>query len=403
MFKGNDVIGKPVITYSDGEIIEKIHDIVFSAESGRVLAFVVSEGGLFASARVLPFEGAKSIGPDAVTVESESSVITVEQNQEIEKLLETDYVVRGLRVMTEEGKDLGKILDLYFHEDTGVIQGYEVSGGMFADAISGRSFLPAPQTIKIGKDVVFVPNDTIQLMEEQVGGLRGAAQQVAESTKAKTAELKEKAKELGEQAKVKAQETGETIRQKTAETQATVTERSLDQLVGRRAQSDVRTDTGTLLVASGQIVTEQILAAAKSGHKEKELASSVLKAQAADAKERVGEFSQTAGGELQHGLQEVKELAVDVWDKLKGQATDLKDQTATEIESRRIRGAIGRPVTRVVLDQNDEVILNTGDLITNKAIDQAREAGVLDMLLDSVYTEKPKFSEEKLKLVRPGK
>jgi uncharacterized protein YrrD len=70
------------------------------------------------------------------------------------------------------------VVDLYFDEHTGNIEGYEVSGGLFADAYSGRSFVPALQTLKIGRDVAFVPTQTAQLMEEQVGGFKAAMQTV---------------------------------------------------------------------------------------------------------------------------------------------------------------------------------------------------------------------------------
>ncbi len=46
-------------------------------------------------------------------------------------------MLRGTRILITEGLNLG-----------GLVEGYEVSGGMFADAYSGRSFIPAPETLK---------------------------------------------------------------------------------------------------------------------------------------------------------------------------------------------------------------------------------------------------------------
>jgi hypothetical protein len=69
---------------------------------------------------------------------------------------------------------------------------------------------------------------------------------------------------------------------------------------------------------------------------------------------------------------------------------------------RRVKNALGRPVTRVILDQDDNIILNTGEIITNRAVQLAREADVLDILVDSVYTERPKLALDDLKVNRPG-
>ncbi|MEI6330276.1 MAG: hypothetical protein WCP16_13650 [Pseudanabaena sp. ELA645] len=62
-----------------------------------------------------------------------------------------------------------------------------------------------------------------------------------------------------------------------------------------------------------------------------------------------------------------------------------------------------RPVTRVILDRHDEVILNVGELITHQAIAISREADVLEVLLDSVYTETPNLSLSDLRAPEAGK
>jgi hypothetical protein len=66
-------------------------------------------------------------------------------------------------------------------------------------------------------------------------------------------------------------------------------------------------------------------------------------------------------------------------------------------ESDRIKRALGRPVTRVILDSQDNVILNTGEVITNQAARRARVAGVLDILLDSVYEGDAALSAEDMR------
>ncbi|MFZ4554956.1 MAG: hypothetical protein ACOYN8_01065 [Pseudanabaena sp.] len=62
-----------------------------------------------------------------------------------------------------------------------------------------------------------------------------------------------------------------------------------------------------------------------------------------------------------------------------------------------------RPVTRVILDRQDQVILNVGELITHQAIAISREADVLEVLLDSVYTETPNLSLSDLRAPEAGK
>ena len=58
-------------------------------------------------------------------------------------------------------------------------------------------------------------------------------------------------------------------------------------------------------------------------------------------------------------------------------------------EDDQIRRALGRRVTRAILDAQDREILKAGSTITNQSIREARAAGVLDILLDSVSMREP--------------
>jgi len=77
------------------------------------------------------------------------------------------------------------------------------------------------------------------------------------------------------------------------------------------------------------------------------------------------------------------------------------EQRADE-DQERIKRVVGRPVTRVILDSQDNVILNTGEVITNQAVRRARVAGVLDVLLDSVYEGDAPLSAEDLRAPEAG-
>ncbi|CAM4079874.1 hypothetical protein [Deinococcus marmoris] len=63
-------------------------------------------------------------------------------------------------------------------------------------------------------------------------------------------------------------------------------------------------------------------------------------------------------------------------------------QAAAAIQERRIRGVLGRPLTRTLLDRQDQVIAREGTLITHALTEQAQAAGVLDLLLDSASPAK---------------
>jgi predicted transcriptional regulator len=64
--------------------------------------------------------------------------------------------------------------------------------------------------------------------------------------------------------------------------------------------------------------------------------------------------------------------------------TEKEDEARREVEEELINAAVGRPVTRIILDKNDNVILNKGDIITYASIRKAKGSGVLENILNSI-------------------
>ena len=486
MRKGRDVIGKPVIAYDSGERIETVVDVIFDQNENRLLGFLIDEGGWFSNAKVLPLDRVKAIGVDALIIPSKDSIAPSSDYPRIHKVLEHNNILNGTKIMTTDGRDLGTLVDFYFDEVSGAVEGYEASGGLFADAYSGRSFVPAPQTLKIGEDIAFVPTETAEMMQEQVGGLKAAmlnaGEKIQDTAQVAGAKLQETAQVAGAKLQETAQVTGdklqvagriassrvtnaiidreaqkefvagkvalkrvetptgdylvsigETITPRMALTAesldildelyrsaggslkdplgdrvgAAVAGLTIEQAEGRRAYQSVYTPEGYIVAAQGQIVTLQVIDRAKTHHQEAALLEAVGLSSSGAAQSKASMLASSTGDRLSSTTAVVgdhlQEGAAKLWDKVKETANDLQERSAEAIDEKRIRGALGRPTTRVILDTNDEVILNVGELITHKAIDSARSAGLLSLLLDSVYTEKPHLSLDELKAPGVGK
>ncbi|NJM68787.1 MAG: hypothetical protein HC862_00420 [Scytonema sp. RU_4_4] len=269
MRRGSDLLGQVVVTYDTGEQIERIQDLIFDQDSYQLLGLLVDNGGLFRAARVIPFDNLQAIGPNAVVVPSKAAVVKVGAVPEIKAIVRRNNVLKGTRILTVNGRDLGTMVDLYFDEHTGCVEGYEVSGGLFADAYSGRSFIPAPQTLKIGEDIAFVPMETAELMQEQVGGIKGAVQAAGDTLQVTTTVAGRKLQEAAQTATERLQETTEAVGKRlqdvnqatVASITNTITNTIVDPaaqkafVIGKVAAEDVVASDGTLLVTQGQLVT----------------------------------------------------------------------------------------------------------------------------------------------------
>jgi uncharacterized protein YrrD len=411
MRKGNEVIGKPVVSYSTGRRIDTIKDLIFDQNSNRLLGFLISEGGWFSSPRVLLLQDVLAIGVDAVIISSKDNVFDAKQVPEVSKILEYNNVLKGTRILTTDGRNLGTMVDLYFDNETGVVEGYEVSGGMFADAYSGRSFVPTPKTLKIGKDVAFVPIETALLMEEQVGGIKAAMQVAGEKVQETMQSTNEKLQDAGGKLK----ESGSHLSQNlSGQFNSALAGRAVEEAKGYRVRQFVRSDDGFIIAAPGQIVSDSVIKFAQRFNQEESLLQAVGLSTRDAAQSRANGVAMVTGDrlrvtaykaedQLQEGAQKLKVEANQMWRQLKTGLADFQDRSAQAIEQKRILGALGRPVNRVILDQQDQVILNVGELITHQSIEVSRQSGVLEVLLGSVYTETPKLSREDIEAPHPGR
>ena len=359
MRKGKSVIGKQILSLADGARLQTVKDVILGANNERVVGLLADEGGFLASSLVVPIEEVSSFGRDAVVVARRESVIPAKEAPGIASIVAGHQSLLGTRVFTETGDDQGKLNDVYFDEPTGRILGFELSGGVFADAAQGMRYVPVEELVRVGPDVAYVHPETAELLEQQRGGLSGKI------AGAKTATEGAKPEEA---------------------------------LLGKRTGRDVEDENGAVVVPAGRRVTNDDIERARAADKLKELTTAV----------GVGEAGLAAAG-AKDALGTAGDNAASLWDKFTrkvGEMTDAAGQRVDHEQTKRrldqIEDAVGRPVTKVFLDLEDRVILDLGDLITHAAIQRAHDAGSLDTLLGSVYKGEVAFERDEMRAEKPG-
>ena len=416
MLKGNDVIGRPIFAYDIAEKLEnKIEELILSQNSQQLLGFLVDERGWTADALVLLFEQVDVLGADAVIIRSKNAFVPMRKIG-IEQVLEQGRL-KGSKVLTTDGHALGTIVDIYFDNQTGTIQGYEVSGGTISDSYAGRAFVRANESNKIGQ-VVFVSPSAV--IEEQ-GGIKGAFQKTTE-------QMQKAAHVTGEKLHSAAQAASEKVQEVVKQAEKKLEQASLDQSIGKNSfigktvKQTVHTEHGTPLIVRGQRITPALAAIAQRWQVMSKLRQAVecpdclsqLKVEQAKGKqvntvvkseeglviaaldqivdeeviEKAQIYSQekalleAVGISVEQPLDQVKQRVNHLWQQVQEKVCDLPD---SDREEQLIWYSLGRPVKRDILDEQNRVILKVGELITYQAIERAKQANVLSLLLNSVY------------------
>ncbi len=105
--------------------------------------------------------------PASSIIDEEASAKKASDVPEMTDALAGGNVLLGVRVTTTDGRELGKIEDFYFDPQTGVVKGFELSGG------KGREFLPTPASFQAGRDVAFVDPSAAETIIGLKEALRG--------------------------------------------------------------------------------------------------------------------------------------------------------------------------------------------------------------------------------------
>jgi uncharacterized protein YrrD len=374
--KGKTIIGKDVLSLADGVRIHSVKDLIIGEGNDSVVALLVDEGGLFSGSTVVPIEAVRSFGKDAVVIEDAGAVVAASSYPRVHAIIDRKESLLGKKIVTTEGQELGKVGDMYFNETDGQIVGLEISGGTIGDITKGASYLPIEDVQRSGPDVVFVHPQVSDKLESQVGGLQGAL-----------SGAKDKAGSLASDAKDKAG-------QATEDARSGVASKDPEQsLVGRKSGMDVTDENGSVVVANGQRITADHVAAAKETGNLKVLTQAATMGQASE----VGDQTGAALGQL-------GDSAGSMWDKFTSKISEMTDangqrmdQQQTKSQLDRIGDAIGRPVSKVILDREDSVILNLGDIITHQSVQRAHDNGMLDSLLSNVYKGDVSFEKHEMK------
>lgn len=394
--KARDIIGLPVVTFNRGTKACDVEDMILDPARPQVLALVVEEKAWFHSARVIPFGYISAIGPDAVIVPDGKAIVDLDRlKDKALRSLYNEQTVRGLRVLTDDGRRLGTISDMLIDTKTGEVKGYYMSIGTVLDVTQGTRYLPAASVISMGRRVLYVSPETADELEAQVGGWSGALDQAGGKLREAGARANEGLLSFGDQVKQSGTQINEQLGRYGDQLRDQLPARTQGMLLGRTAHQTVKAPDGTVIVNEGDTINQDNVDSATQAGRLPQL---MMAAGAGPTREHWENFSNEASDTWERTRSEARNL----WDQLLGRHSQGADIADERILQRRIKNALGRPVDRVILDQDDNIILNTGDIITNRAIEEARDAGVLDILVNSVYTQAPQLTLEDLKAPRSG-
>ncbi|MBO8159824.1 PRC-barrel domain-containing protein [Thermosyntropha sp.] len=239
MKKSQEIIGLPVFSIIDGAKIGQVKDLVINPEEGKVDFILVGNSSWYEGAKVLPFKDVVGIGEHAVTTESQSMLLSVDESEDAKNLLSRNIQIKGTRVLTNKGNLIGVISEFEVDGDTGKLARLEYKT---AQDEMKLEVIEAEDVLTYGSEVVVVREKGFEY-----------------------------AKKVVQPEDISRDEDQETV----SEGAAFFKERQKVFLLGKKVIQDIKDGKGEVLIPEGTVVTEEVIALAEANDRFVELSQCV--------------------------------------------------------------------------------------------------------------------------------
>ena len=183
LLRAAEIVKRPVVTLA-GKDVAQVKDVVYSSASGEVSGFTLNGRGLFSGPmrKTLPWAAVHGLGPDAVMIRDETAFAG--KDALAGEPEGAGGSVLGSRVLTDGGRELGRVTDLILAVGEGGTDavGYEIEP---TDELAPRrQFVPLPDTLAVSGEALLVPDSATEFIRDDLAGFGAAVDEFRERLRA---------------------------------------------------------------------------------------------------------------------------------------------------------------------------------------------------------------------------
>ncbi|MGE4282273.1 MAG: PRC-barrel domain-containing protein [Clostridia bacterium] len=172
MLRFSTVIGLPVVSIKSGTKIAVVKDIIFDANTKKLVGLVVHCKKLMFNNKIILIEDIMSAGINAILIEDEDILISSEKLTQLPNTKKYWEEFIGTPVYSDNGVNIGEIQDVSFDWELGLLEELEISDGVVQDLIEGRKILPALESIELEQGIVIIDTHNMNQLKNSGKGIK---------------------------------------------------------------------------------------------------------------------------------------------------------------------------------------------------------------------------------------
>lgn len=144
------LLNLPIASEESMSKIGIISEIIVDPENGVVCGLQVKPLGLFSPKKVLSVVDILAWDPNGIVTRDEENLVDASEIVRIEKILEKQIFLIGLKAETENGKNLGQVEDFLIDTETQTVSKYYLKN-LFGESL----ILGHDKVVRIDKKIIF--------------------------------------------------------------------------------------------------------------------------------------------------------------------------------------------------------------------------------------------------------
>jgi len=163
--KTKEIIGLPVIDISSGNEIGKVWDIIVNGDKGSADFFIIDDGMMILGAKVVAAKDIQGIGEYALTLGKKDALRDIAKVDHAIQLFKKNVKVKGTKVLTQKGRLVGEIGDIYIDENDCSIAALEF---MFFDNFQEIKVIPRSGVLTFGENLIVAVENIEEILDDAV-------------------------------------------------------------------------------------------------------------------------------------------------------------------------------------------------------------------------------------------
>lgn len=160
------IIGTPILSMQSAGAIGFISAIVVDPESFKIIAFYLNGGGINKNQNILDISSIREYSSLGMVIDSIDELVSSNDVVKIEKVLNLNFSLIGLRVETKKGTKLGRIIDFTTTSDNFSIQQIIVKRPLIKSFSDSELTIPRKEIVEVTNQKVIVKDEEDVIREK---------------------------------------------------------------------------------------------------------------------------------------------------------------------------------------------------------------------------------------------